>query len=112
MPTGDARRIHNGDLVLISTDAGIRNIVGTVAFISPTVSDNAVLVHATVPNLKNSLKPGTAITVSIKTGERKNVQLLPLRSVLNIQNSSGTIFVVEGERGTYKTGKRCGRSQR
>lgn len=96
MPTGDARRINNGDLVLISTDAGIRNIVGTVTFISPTVSDNTVLVHATVPNPKNSLKPGTAITISIKTGERKNVQLLPLRSVLNIQNGSGTIFVVEG----------------
>ncbi|RKU28108.1 hypothetical protein C6499_10555 [Candidatus Poribacteria bacterium] len=96
MPIGDARRINNGDLVLISTDAGIRNIVGTVTFISPTVSDNTVLVHATVPNSKNSLKPGTAITVSIKTGERKNVQLLPLHSVLNIQNGSGTIFVVEG----------------
>ena len=96
MPTGDARRINNGDLVLISTDAGMRNIVGTVVFISPTVSDNTVLVHATVLNSKNHLKPGTAITVSIKTGERKNVQLLPLRSVLNIQNGSGTIFVVEG----------------
>ena len=96
MPTGDARRINNGDLVLISTDSGIRNIVGTIAFISPTVDNNTVLVHATVPNSKNSLKPGTAITVSIKTGERKNVQLLPLRSVLNIQNGSGTIFVVEG----------------
>ena len=98
MPTGAARRINNGDLVLISTDSGIRNIAGTVAFISPTVStdNNTLLVHATVPNAKNSVKPGTAITVSIKTGERKNVQLLPLRSVLNIQNGSGTIFVVEG----------------
>ncbi len=96
IPIGDARRINNGDLVLISTDAGIRNIVGTVTFISPTVSDNTVLVQATVPNSKNSLKPGTAITISIKTGERKNVQLLPLRSVVNIQNGSGTIFVVEG----------------
>ena len=96
MPDGDARRITNGDLVLLSTDSGIRNIIGTIAFISPTVSNNAVLVHATVPNSQNSLKPGTAITVSIKTGERKNVQLLPLRSVLNIQNGSGTIFVVEG----------------
>ena len=96
IPTGDARRINNGDLVLISTDSGIRNVVGTVAFISPTVRDNAVLVHATVPNSKNSLKPGTAITISLKTGERKNVQLLPLRSVVNIQNGSGTIFVVKG----------------
>ena len=96
MPTGDAQRINNGDLVLISTDSGIRNIVGTVTFISPTVSDNTVLVHATVTNSQNSLKPGTAITISLKTGERKNVQLLPLRSVLNIQNGSGTIFVVEG----------------
>lgn len=98
MPTGDARRINNGDLALISTDSGIRNIVGTIVFISPTVNsdNNTVLVHATVPNSQNSVKPGTAITVSIKTGERKNVQLLPLRSVLNIQNGSGTIFVVEG----------------
>ena len=96
MPTGDVQRINNGDLVLISTDSGIRNIVGTIAFISPTVDNNTVLVHATVPNFKNSLKPGTAVTISIKTGERKNVQLLPLRSVLNIQNGSGTIFVVEG----------------
>ena len=96
MPTGDVRRINTGDLVLIATDSGIRNIVGTITFISPTVSDNTVLVHATVPNSQNSLKPGTAITISIKTGERKNVQLLPLRSVLNIQNGSGTIFVIEG----------------
>ena len=96
MPTGDVPRINTGDLVLISTDSGIRNIVGTITFISPTVSDNTVLVHATVTNSQNSLKPGTAITISIKTGERKNVQLLPLRSVLNIQNGSGTIFVIEG----------------
>ena len=96
MPTGDVQRIDNGDLVLISTDSGIRNIVGTIDFISPIVDNNTVLVHATVPNSKNYLKPGTAITISIKTGERKNVQLLPLRSVLNIQNGSGTIFVVEG----------------
>lgn len=98
MPAGDASRINNGDLVLISTNSGIRNIVGTVAFISPTVNrdNNTVLVHATVPNSKNSLKPGTAITASIKTGVRKNVQLLPLHAVLNIQNGSGTIFVVEG----------------
>ena len=98
IPVGDASLINNGDLVLISTNSGIRNIVGTVAFISPTVNpdNNTVLVHATVPNPKNSLKPGTAITISLKTGERKNVQLLPLRSVLNIQNGSGTIFVVEG----------------
>lgn len=98
MPVGDARRITNGALVLISTDSGIRNIVGTIVFISPTVNrdNNTVLVHATVPNAKNHLKSGTAITISIKTGERKNVQLLPLRSVLNIQNGSGTIFVVEG----------------
>ena len=99
MPAGDARRMSSGDLVLISTDAGIRNIVGTVAFISPVVNpdNNTVLVHATVRNFsEQSLKPGTAITASIKTGERKNVQLLPLRSVLNIQNGSGIIFVVEG----------------
>ncbi len=98
VPAGDARRMDNGDLVLISTDSGIRNIVGTIAFISPTVSrdNNAVLVHATVPNFNGTLKPGTAVTISIKTGERKNVQLLPLRSVLNIQSGSGTIFVVEG----------------
>lgn len=97
MPAGDARRINNGDLVLVSTDSGIRNIVGTATFISPIVNqdNNTVLVHATVPNAKNDLKPGTAITISIKTGERKNVQLLPLRSVLNIQNGSGTIFVVD-----------------
>ena len=98
MPAGAARRINNGDLVLISTDSGIRNIAGTVAFISPTVNpdNNTVLIHATIPNSENNVKPGTAITVSIKTGERKNVQLLPLRAVLNIQNGSGTIFVVEG----------------
>ena len=98
IPAGAARRIDNGDLVLISTDSGIRNIVGTVTFISPTVNpdNNTVLVHATVPNAENSVKPGTAITISIKTGERKNVQLLPLRAVLNIQNGSGTIFVVDG----------------
>ena len=98
MPAGDARRLNNGDLVLISTDSGIRNIAGTVAFISPTVStdNNTVLVHATVPNSQNNVKPGTAITISITTGKRTNVQLLPLRAVLNIQNGSGTIFVVEG----------------
>ena len=75
MPTGDVRRINTGDLALISTDSGIRNIVGTITFISPTVRDNTVLVHATVTNPQNSLKPGTAITISIKTGERKNVQI-------------------------------------
>ena len=104
MPVADARRIHSGELVLISTDAGIRNIVGTIDFISPTVNreDNTVLVHATVPNSVGTLshtgglRPGGTITVSVKTGERKNVQLLPLHSVLHIQNGNGTVFTVEG----------------
>ena len=104
MPVADARRIHSGELVLISTNAGIRNIVGTVDFISPTVNreNNTVFVHANVPNSvgtlshNGGLKPGGTITVSIKTGERKKVQLVPLRSVLHIQNGSGTIFTVEG----------------
>ena len=104
MPVGDARRINSGELVLISTSTGIRNIVGTIDFISPTVNreNNTVLVHAKVPNSigtlahNGGLKPGGTITVSIKTGERKNVQLLPLRAVLHIQNGSGTIFTVEG----------------
>lgn len=103
MPVADARRIHSGGLVLISTNAGIRNIVGTIDFISPTVNreNNTVLIHANVPNSigtlshNGGLKPGGAITVSIKTSERKNVQLVPLRSVLHIQNGSGTIFKVE-----------------
>ena len=104
MPVADARRIHRGELVLISTDSGIRNIVGTIDFISPEVNreNNTVLVHANVPNSvgtlshNGGLRPGGTITVSIKTGERKNVQLLPLHSVLHIQNGSGTIFTVEG----------------
>ncbi len=104
MPVADARRINRGELVLISTDSSIRNIVGTIDFISPTVNheDNTVLVHATVPNSmgtlshNNGLRPGGTITVSIKTGERKNVQLLPLHAVLHIQNGSGTVFIVKG----------------
>ena len=104
MPVGDARRIHSGELVLISTDAGIRNIVGMINFISPRVNreNNTVLVHANVPNSvgtlshNGGLRPGGTITVSIKTGERKKVQLLPLHSVLHIQNGSGTVFTVEG----------------
>ena len=104
MPVADARRINSGELVLISTNADIRNIVGTIDFISPTVNpeDNTVLVHATVPNAmgtlshSNGLKPGAAISVSIKTGERKNVQLLPLQAVLHIKNGSGTVFTVRG----------------
>ena len=104
MPVADARRINSGELVLISTDAGIRNIVGTIDFISPTVNreNNTVLVSATVPNSlgtlshNNGLRPGGTITVSIKTGERKNVQLLPVRAVLHIQNGTGTIFTVKG----------------
>ena len=104
MPAGEARRINSGELVLISTDSGIQHVVGTIAFISPTVNpeNNTVLVHATVPNsagtlsYNSGLKPGTAITVAIKTGERKNVQLLPLHSVLHIQNGTGTVFTVRG----------------
>ncbi len=104
MPVTDARRIHSGGLVLISTNADIRNIVGTIDFISPTINreDNTVLVHANVPNSVGTLshtgglRPGGTITVSVKTGERKNVQLLPLHAVLHIQNGSGTIFTVEG----------------
>lgn len=104
MPVGDTRRINSDELVLISTDSGIQNIVGTIDFISPTVDreNNTVLVHATVPNSAGSLsynsglKPGGTITVSIKTSERKNVQLLPWHAVLHIQNGSGTVFTVKG----------------
>ncbi len=103
MPVADARRIKSGELILISTNADIQNIVGTIDFISPTVNseDNTVLVHATIPNSigslshNNGLRPGAAITVSIKTGERKNVQLLPWHAVLHIKNGSGFVFTVK-----------------
>ncbi len=104
MPVSEAHRINKGDLALISINAGIRNIVGTIDFISPTVNreNDTVIVHATVLNAADSLsdnrdlRPGSRITVSIKTGERKNVQLLPLQAVLNIQNGKGNIFTVKG----------------
>ena len=95
MPVADVHSVENGDMVLIST-AGIQNIVGTVDFINPTVrkEDDTVLVHASVQ--AGGLKPGASVTVSIKTGERKNVLLLPRRAVLRIQDGAGEIFVVEG----------------
>ncbi len=111
VPAEDISRIERGNMALISTASGIQNIVGTIDFISPIVNreNNTVLVHATVSHsvgavsnsdsalIHNSgLKPGTPVTVTIKTGERKNVQLLPRRAVLQIQNGSGTIFTVEG----------------
>ncbi len=103
MPVQDARSINSGELALISTNADIQNIVGTIDFISPTVDseNNTVLVYATVPNAvgtlshNSSLKPGATMTVSIKTGEQKNVQLLPLHAVLHIQNGTGTVFTVK-----------------
>lgn len=111
IPVSDINRINVSDMVLISTASGIQNIVATVDFISPTVKpgENTVEVHATLPNtigmnlgdttitpdLNNALKPGTSISISIKTGERENVQLLPRRSVLHIQNGKGWIYVVE-----------------
>lgn len=105
VPAEDISLIVRGNMVLISTASGIQNIVGTIDFISPTVNreNNTILVHATLSNNSSSaiihnsgLKPGTPITVTIKTGDRKNVQLLPQRAVLQIQNASGTIFTVEG----------------
>ncbi|RKU15927.1 hypothetical protein C6501_06095 [Candidatus Poribacteria bacterium] len=112
VPVSDIIRIKNGNMVLISTASGIQNIIGTIDFISPTVKhgENTVVVHATLRNFvglntengspapidNSALKPGTSITISIKTGERKNVLLLPRRAVLQIQNGKGNIFVVEG----------------
>lgn len=111
VPISDLNRINVGDMVLISSASGIRNIVATIDFISPIVKqgENTVVVHATLPNKiemntdnetevpveESILKPGTSITISIKSGERKNVQLLPSRSVLNIQDGKGKIYVVE-----------------
>lgn len=111
VPVSDINRIKNGNMVLISTASGIQNIIGTIDFISPTVKqgENTVVVHATLRNSvgmnvengspapvdNSALKPGTSITISIKTGERKNVLLLPRRAVLQIQNGKGNIFVVE-----------------
>ncbi len=114
VPVSEISRIQIGNMVLISTASGIQNIIGTIDFISPTVKEreNAATVHATLQNLKNTepnntpttskqndaLKPGTSITISIKTSERKNVTLLPQRAVLQIQNGKGNIFVVEQNR--------------
>ena len=113
VPVSDINRIKNGNMVLISTASGIQNIIGTIDFISPTVQqgENTVVVHATLHNpigmnaengspapveVDNSaLKPGTSVTISIKTGERKNVLLLLRRAVLQIQNGKGNIFVIE-----------------
>lgn len=111
VPVSDINLIENGNMVLISTSSGIQNIVATIDYISPTVKqgENTVTVHATLPKSlqmltendsttppqNSALKPGVSITISIKTGERKNVTLLPRRSVINIQNGRGYIFVVE-----------------
>ncbi len=111
VPISDINLIKNGNMVLISTSSGIQNIVATIDYISPTVKqgENTVIVHATLPKSlqmladidatappqNSALKPGISITISIKTGERKNVPLLPRRSVINIQNGRGYIFVVE-----------------
>lgn len=112
VPVNDISQIKNGNMVLISTASGIQNIVGTIDFIGPTVKkgENTVVVHATIPNAagfnadsgsttpthNSALKPGTSATISIKTGDRKNVLLLPRRAVLLIKNGKGNIFVVEG----------------
>ncbi len=111
VPISDINLIKNGNMVLISTPSGIQNIIATIDYISPTAKqgENTVVVHATLPQslqllAKNdsttptqnrALKPGVSATISIKTGERKNVSLLPRRSVINIQNGKGYIFVVE-----------------
>lgn len=111
VPVSDINLIKNGNMVLISTSSGIQNIVATIDYISPMVKqgENTVVVHATLPKSlrmltdnasaappqNNALKPGVSATISIKTGERKNVSLLPRRSVINIQNGRGYIFVVE-----------------
>ena len=112
VPVSDISQIKNGNMVLISAASGIQNIIGTIDFISPIVKqgENTVVVHATLRNStdmnndetdssastdNSRLKPGTSITISIKTGERKNVLLLPRRAVLQIQNGKGNIFVVE-----------------
>lgn len=111
VPVSDINLIKNGNMVLISTSSGIQNIVATIDYISPTVKqgENTVVVHATLPKSlhkvedtsseestpNSALKPGVSITISIKTGERKNVLLLPRRAVLNIQNGKGSIFAVE-----------------
>lgn len=110
VPVSDINLIRDGNMVLISTSSGIQNIVATIDYISPTVKqgENMIVVHATlpkslqmqvendstVPTQNSALKPGISITISIKTGERKNVSLLPRRAVINIQNGKGYIFVV------------------
>ena len=102
MPVAAARGVSSGDLVLVSTESGLQNIVGTIDLMSPTIDreGKTVRVEATVPNVLGEtgavLKPGMGVEVSLKTGERKNVQLFPLRAVVNIQGGSGTVFVVEG----------------
>ena len=111
VPVSDINLIKEGNMVLISTSSGIQNIVATIDYISPTVKqgENTVIVHATLPKSiqmledpssdeskpNSALKPGVSITISIKTGERQNVSLLPRRTVLNVQNRKGYIFVVE-----------------
>lgn len=111
VPISEISRIKIGNMVLISTASGIQNIIGTIDFVSPTVKqgENTVTVHATLQNITDTnpdndlsaskensrLKPGTSITISIKTGERKNVMLLPQRAVLQIQSGKGKIYVIE-----------------
>lgn len=112
IPVSDIGSIKTGNMVLISTASGIQNIVGIIDYISPTVKqgENTVGVHATLthiadpsaengsspPESNSALKPGTSITISLKTGERKDVLLLPKRAVVQIQGGQGNIYVVEG----------------
>ncbi len=103
LPIEELNGVKKGDFVRVSIPNAIQNIPGTIDFISPTVNnqDNTVLIQANVSKphqtrLTSLLKPGAAITVAIKTGERKNVQLLPFRAVLYIQKGTAQIFTVDG----------------
>ncbi len=95
----DSFLCKRGQQVTVRVSAlGNKELTGRIDSLSPTVdpSSGNVMVKASVVNTEGLLKPGMFIRASVHCGETRQSLFVPVSSVINPSEGSGTVYTVSG----------------
>ncbi|GBF52098.1 HlyD family secretion protein [Leptospira ryugenii] len=103
---GDLGKIKKGQNAIVSVDSiPNRQFKGVVKKISPLVDQKTHTADVKVELLGRSseLKPGMFVRAEIQIGENKTAILIPLTSLVSVDDKEGSVFVMKDKKSFKKT---------
>ena len=94
----DLAYVHNGDNVVVQTDAYPGSFHGRISYVSPALDPNTRTLQARiiVDNPGEKLKRDMYCTVTVAAGSLSNVVAVPNTSVLRDDNNQPFVYVASG----------------